>query len=99
MNLSELITTGANVTVSVTPTDLKNFANDLVNEIIAREKPAPKQKEKLLTTDEVCEMLSISRVTAWQWDNKGIIKPIRIGNLKRYRLSDIETIIKRRGVE
>ena len=97
MNLSELITTGANVTVNVTPTDLKNFAQELANEIIAREKPVPTKKEKLLTTDEVCDMLSISRVTAWQWDNKGIIKPIRLGNIKRYRLSDIEEIIKRKG--
>ena len=98
MNLSELITTGANVTVNVTPTDLKNFAQELANEIIAREKPVPTKNEKLLTTEEVCDMLSISRVTAWQWDKKGIIKPVRIGNMKRYRLADIETIIKSKEV-
>jgi predicted DNA-binding transcriptional regulator AlpA len=99
MNLTELITTGANVTVNVTPTDLRNFAHDLVNEIIAREKPTPQKQEKLLTTEEVCEMLSVSRVTAWQWEKKGILKPKRIENVKRYRLADIEAVIQKKGGE
>ncbi len=49
-----------------------------------------KPPEKYLTTDQVCELLNITRVTLWAWDKKGITSPLRIGNLKRYRLSDIE---------
>lgn len=54
--------------------------------------PEPHPQEKFLTVDEVCSMLSISRVTLWNFDKREITKPVRIGNLKRYRLSDIEKL-------
>ncbi len=52
--------------------------------------------EKYLTTDQVCELLSVSRVTLWSWDRKGILESCRIGNQKRYKLSDIEKIMNNR---
>ena len=62
---------------------------------LAQYKPEPeKPTERYLTTDEVAELLSVSRVTLWQWDKKGIIKACRIGNLKRYKLSEIEQLGK-----
>lgn len=97
MNLTELINKGANVTVNVSPTDLKSFAQDIAKEILTREKPQPERKEKLHTTEQVCDMLSISRVTLWQWEKKDILQPVRMGNLKRYRLSDIEVLIQKKG--
>jgi excisionase family DNA binding protein len=57
----------------------------------AKTEPDP-PREKFLTVDEVAEMLSVSRVTLWSWDRKGIINPVRIGNLKRYKLSEIESL-------
>jgi predicted DNA-binding transcriptional regulator AlpA len=54
---------------------------------------------KFLTADEVCEKLSITRVTLWSWDKKNITKPLRIGNLKRYKLSDIEAFGENVGNE
>ena len=54
--------------------------------------PEPKVQERYLTTEQVCELLSITRVTLWSWDKKGITQPIKIGNLKRYKLSDIEAM-------
>ena len=61
-------------------------------------KPAPvtKQPEKYLTVDQVAEMLSVSRVTLWSWDKKGILEAQRFGNLKRYKLSDIEKMMNDR---
>ena len=55
--------------------------------------PTPDRSEKYLTVQQVCEMLQITRVSLWSWDKKGITIPIKIGNLKRYRLSDIEAMI------
>jgi len=46
--------------------------------------------EKYLTTEQVCEILSVSRVTIWNWEKTGILRSIRVGNLKRFRQSDIE---------
>lgn len=62
---------------------------------LAKQKPEPKKPiEKYLTMDETAEMLSVSRVTLWSWDKKGILESVRVGNLRRYRLSDIEKLGK-----
>ena len=92
MDLTKLINSGANITVNVTSQDLKKFASDFAREL-ASNKPTPIKQPKYLTAAEVCGLLSISRVTLWQWDNKGITKPHRLGNLKRYRLEDIEELM------
>jgi predicted DNA-binding transcriptional regulator AlpA len=60
---------------------------------MSKAEPEPEQqREKFLTVDQVAEMLSVSRVTIWSWDKKEILNPVRIGNLKRYRLSEIENL-------
>ncbi len=51
-----------------------------------------KDPDTLLTTDQVCKLLNISRVTAWSWEKKNLLKPVKVGNLKRFRLSDIQSI-------
>jgi predicted DNA-binding transcriptional regulator AlpA len=94
MDITKLINSGTNnITVNVTPQDLKKFASDIAQEFAALNKPAPQKQPKYLTSDEVRGLLSISRVTLWQWDKKGITKPHRLGNLKRYKLSDIEQLM------
>jgi len=57
------------------------------------ETPSP-GVERYLTTDQFCDALNISRVTLWSWDKKGITRPVRVGNLKRYRLSDLEVLAR-----
>ena len=65
---------------------------DKLDKIAAMPTPETETQEKLLTTNEFCEFLSISRVTLWQWDKKGLTNPVRIGNLKRYRVSDLNSL-------
>ncbi len=55
---------------------------------------SPPDSEMLLTTDQVCQRLNISRVTAWKWEKKNILRPVRVGNLKRFKLKDIKSISK-----
>lgn len=66
----------------------------LNSKVLIPENP-PVNPDKLISTKEVCTLLSISRVTVWNWEKKNILRPIRIGNMKRYRLTDIESISKR----
>ena len=49
--------------------------------------------EKYLTVEQTCELLSVTRTTLWSWDRKGILESCRIGNQKRYKLSDIQKIM------
>lgn len=57
-----------------------------------REQETKPKNERFLTIDETCRLLSVTRPTLWSWDKKGILESIRIGNLRRYRISDIENL-------
>ena len=46
--------------------------------------------EVYYTPQQLAAILQVSLVTLWSWDNKGILSPLKIGNTKRYRKSDIE---------
>jgi hypothetical protein len=58
-----------------------------------QEKPESKDPEEYLTPAQFAEALQVSLVTLWSWDKKGITRPLRIGNAKRYRRSDLEKIL------
>ncbi len=50
----------------------------------------PKKQPEYLTRKEVAKILKVSLVTLSDWNKKGVIKPYRLGNLIRYKRSEIE---------
>lgn len=50
----------------------------------------PKKQAEYLTRKEVALILKVSLVTLSDWNKKGILKPYRLGNLIRYKSSEIE---------
>ena len=98
MNLTDNSLHPTTVVYQLTDAQLKEHAKILAQEIIKAQAPPPApKKNRLLTTSETCERLGIQRVTLWQWDKKCITEPVRVGTLKRYRESDIEAIIEKKG--
>ena len=96
-NIDKLIESGTNIRIEISPQTLKEFGNELAETVVkgtieAYNHIAEQEKEGYITGEKVCELLNISRGTLWKWDKKGITKPIRIGNLKRYRLSDLRAL-------
>lgn len=81
-----------NLHIIVTASDLKELANYCI-EAGRQERPEPKDPEEYLTPQQFADILQVSLVTLWSWDRKGITKPLRIGNQKRYRRSDLEKIL------
>ena len=65
MRIETLLESGANVAITVTPTDLKEFALSLINEAI---NIGSKQKtpESYLTQKEAAEKLNVSENTLWR---------------------------------
>lgn len=49
----------------------------------------------LITLKEACEILKVHPNTLRAWDNKGILKAVRIGvkKVRRYKKEDIEKFI------
>jgi len=96
MNISEIIKDNPeltdNLVFKVTGADLKDYAI-FCFEKGKKEISPPQTEDELLTPDQFAERLKVSKVTLWHWDRKGLTSPIRIGNAKRYRRSDLENLI------
>lgn len=52
---------------------------------------------RLLTVDEVCEQLSLSRGKVNQLTTAGLLKAVKIGRSKRIRTADLDTFIEELG--
>ena len=44
--------------------------------------------------DKVAEILDVNKTTLWRWHKRGYLVPIEIGGKRRYRMSDINRILK-----
>ena len=45
--------------------------------------------ERFLTKKEVAAMFSVTEVSIWDWERKGLLTGYRIGNLVRYKHSEV----------
>lgn len=95
MNIKTLLDSGANISITITPADLKEFALTIIQESIkmGNEQKTP---ESYLTQKETAEKLKVSENTLWRWKRTGYLMPIKIGNSVYYRASDIEKLYKQR---
>lgn len=95
MSITEIISSGANVTLQVTAAQLGEFAKDLIGRTrqeLVREIEAG-EREVYYTRDQAANMLSVNPSTLWNWDKKGFLKPVSIGGFRRYRKSDIDRVL------
>lgn len=81
------------VRVEVSLADLHEFHN-FCTEAGRQEKQKQNDPEEYLTPQQFADALQVSLVTLWSWDKKEITQPLRIGNAKRYRRSDLEKILQ-----
>lgn len=96
MNLTEILKSNPelapNLIVTAKASDLQEFAK-LCIEAARKEKPEPKDQEEYLTAQQFADALQVSLVSLWSYDKRGLTRPLRIGNSKRYRRSDLEKIL------
>lgn len=45
--------------------------------------------ERFIDTKEVSELLGVSSVSVWQYEKNKVLQSYRIGNLKRFKLSEV----------
>uniref|UniRef100_A0AB33JIN3 Helix-turn-helix domain-containing protein n=1 Tax=Prevotella sp. GTC17262 TaxID=3236797 RepID=A0AB33JIN3_9BACT len=88
MNIQELIKSGTNVTVTVTPTDLKDFALQVIKEYVT----AAPQAEQVYTRKQFAQHKGVSLGTLWRWEKAGILTPTRAGAKVWYKDSDLKEV-------
>lgn len=91
MNIQGLLEAGANVSVTVSVADLKEFALYLLDEGKEQGK-TEREPEQWLTPKEAAEMLGVSGNTLWRWNNTGYLCHVKVGRKPLYKLSDINKL-------
>lgn len=98
MSIHDIIESGANVTIAVSASDLRDFARKIVEETrqeLVREITEEKS-EVYYSVDQVMSILNVSKMTLWRWNKKDdFLHPIKVGGLLRYRKSDVDKILKK----
>jgi len=83
----------------VTATELQDMLADTVRAEISELKKAflntkSNNEDDLLSPDEVCEMLCITKVTLWNYQKNGKLKAFGIGQKRYYKRSDVLNAIQ-----
>ena len=102
--LIELAKECPDVTISVKASDLLAFGRTIKNELLDELKSAKLETEELikddmLTREETMERFNISSATLWRWGQNGYLSPVKVGAQVRYRLSEINAMLAKRGGE
>lgn len=96
MDIKQLVQCAPQINLTITASDLKDFAAQLIFETKEQleQSISDSKAETYLSSDKVLEMLEISQTTLWRWKKRGYLVPVRVGGNERYRLSDIKKILE-----
>ncbi|MDE6821383.1 MAG: helix-turn-helix domain-containing protein [Bacteroides acidifaciens] len=98
ITIESLVDMGANVKLEVTPTDLKMFAESIIQRTIVaqqEEQQAAMQREAqeaYLNTKQVRELLNVCEGTLNLWAKRGYLVPVKVGNKNMYAKSDVRRV-------
>ena len=92
MNIQELLSSGQNVTIAVTPADLREFALTVAEEVKASW-AAKDRQDKRLTAKEAAAQLGVTVNSLYRWNKNGYLSPAgHIGQKPYYLQSQIDGI-------
>ncbi len=76
----------------ITPNELKeNILKDVRAELKAiTQHFQPVKPAEYITRKEAAKILKVSLVTLSDWNKKGVLKPYRLGNLIRYKRTELD---------
>ena len=92
MNINELINAGANVSITISPADLEEFALSIIDKM-KQAQDHEQQTESYMTPDEVARVFDVTKNTLWRWDKIGYLKPVRCGRRLHYKRSDVTRLL------
>ena len=97
MGMKDILSSGANVSITVSADDLRTFFAEVAQQVINQEKAAQAAKNdvEMLNQAQVCSYLGVSKATVWRWEKIGYLKPsTRMGSRPMYLKSEIEKLKK-----
>lgn len=98
ITIETLVEQGANVKLEITPSDLKMFAESIVQRTILAQQEEQKAvmqreaEEVYLNTKQVRELLDVCEGTLNLWAKRGYLVPVKVGNKNMYAKSDVRRV-------
>jgi len=94
--VNDILKNGGTTLMVIKAEDLKKAICETISETRRQmeDEVAMNNSETLLTGQQVQDKLNVSRTTLWNWRKDGYLIPIEIGGKYRYKLSDINTILR-----
>lgn len=96
MTIQDLLQSDANISVTLSFADLQaalqEFAEAITSQMTeSRAAEVSPQGAELLTVDQVCEYLGVTKPTLHRWNKLGYLTNIHVGRSVRYRRADVES--------
>ena len=85
--------------IILTPTTKTELINEILQGVKSLLKESQDQdllKNEWLTAKEVMAILKVTPTTLWNYDNKGLTQPQKIGNRKRYHRPQIIQLLQQK---
>ena len=97
LSIESLVASGANVKLEISPSDLKMFAESIVEKTIEAQRQelmeqVEQSEETYMNTREVKQLLKVCDGTLNLWAKRGYLVPIKVGNKNMYAKSDIRRV-------
>lgn len=95
IDIAELAEHCPDVTISIKIGDLMEANKQLVEDVRSslEKQIRDENEEKYLSSDDVCEMLDVSKPTLWRWEKMEYLILLRVGGKVRYKLSEVKQIL------
>ena len=80
--------------------DLEEIINGIVDAQMERFFARKKQEaeaDHLITPKDASEQLGVNLTTLWRWHNEGYLLKVYVGDKPRYKQSDIDRILQKKG--
>jgi hypothetical protein len=85
-----------NLTYSVKAGELLEMFRCVVSEVVSlTEQQRKEQPEQYLTRRQTAEMLDVDLSTLWRWHKENYLCAVEIGGKRRYKLSDVNKILRK----
>ena len=97
MGMKDILSSGANVSITVSANDLREFLTEISKQVAEKEKAAEVARNdvEMLNQAQVCSYLGVSKATGWRWEKIGYLRPsTRRGSRPMDNKTDVERIKK-----
>ena len=79
--------------VMLTAGDLCELVERLIDAKTKKEQPIEQQGDEFLTTAQIKSIFRVSTSTVWRWRQAGLITPVKVAGLMRYRKAEIMAML------